>query len=110
MKLFTWVQSLGAEFNFTALCCERSHHYIVDVAALDVAHVTAALPGCGGARVVVPAAWQLGDVAVTAAGAAPVEPQRVSGHPVEPDAWRTAGTWERSDQGTVVPLTFNQTY
>lgn len=50
-----------------------------------MAHVTAALPGCGGARVVVPAARQLGDVAVAAAGAAPVEPQGVGGHPVEPD-------------------------
>lgn len=91
---FTWVQSLGAELNFTAPCCERSHHDVIDVATLDVAHVTAALPGCGRARVVVPAARQLCDVAVAAAGAAPVEPQRVTGHPVEPDPWRTAGTWE----------------
>lgn len=50
-----------------------------------MAYVTAAVPGCGGARVVVPAARQLGDVTVAAAGAAPEEPQRVTGHPVEPD-------------------------
>lgn len=64
-----------------------------------MAHVTAVLPWYGGARVVVPAARQLGDVAVAAARAAPVEPQRVSGHPVEPDPWRTAGTCDEEVKG-----------
>lgn len=62
-----------------------------------MAYVTAVLSGRGRARVVVPAARQLGDVAVVAAGAAPVEPQRVTGHPVEPDPGGTAGAWDNVD-------------
>lgn len=84
-----------AEQDFTALWCERSHHYIIDVPALDVANITAVLPGRCSAGVVVAAAQQLCDVAVAAATAAPVHPQRVTGHPVEPDTRRTAGTYKR---------------
>lgn len=80
------VDPLGAEEDFTALWCERSHHHSVDIPTLDVGNITAALPGGGGAGVVVPAAHQLCDIAVAAASTAPVHPQRAVGHPIEPDA------------------------
>lgn len=86
---------MGAEQDFAALWCERRHHYIVDVTALDATKVTAVLPERCSAGVVVAAAQQLCDVAVAAASTAPVHPQRVPGHPVEPDPWRTAVTYQR---------------
>lgn len=88
----TWVQPLRAEQDFAAIWCERRHHYIVDVSTLDVADVTAVLPGRRCAGVVVAAGSHLCDVAVAAAGAAPVHPQRVTVQPVEPDTWWTART------------------
>lgn len=94
----TWVESLGAERNFSALWCERSYCYVVDVPTLDVGHITSVLPRRWAAGVVVAAARQLGDVAVAAASAAPVHPHRVTDHPVEPDTRRATGTWERKRQ------------
>lgn len=85
---------MGAEQDFAALWRERRHHYIIDIAALDVTNITAVLSEIRGAGVVVAASKHLCDVAVAAACTAPVHPQRVTCHPVEPDTRRTAGTYE----------------
>jgi len=86
---------LGAEQDFAALWREWGHHYMIDVPTLDVVNVTAVLPRRRSAGVVVAATHHLCDGAVTAACAAPVNPQGVFGHPVQPDTRRATGTYGR---------------